>query len=203
MTPEERLDTQLRELVELAALVNSTLDPREIRRSAVEASTRLVGAERASLLLLESRRKQLYFEVALGDETDTLKRVRMVPGEGIAGSVLATCTPEIIADVQADARHLGLADTDTGYVTRTMLAIPLSCHGEPVGVLEIINKRGGHFTAADLELGVALGNHIAVAVENARLYERLRKGYLEAWVYAALLAALLVGLGGWLLAVTS
>ena len=200
MTPEERLDAQMAELVEVTALVTSSLDPAQIRRRAVEAAVRLVDAERASLLLTEKRGGRLYFEVALGDGTEALSRARLVPGQGIAGSVLASCTPEIVADVASDPRQLAGADAATGYVTRSMLAVPLTCRGEVLGVLEIINKREGAFTARDLELAAALAGQVAIAVQNARLFGRLRSAYFETWVYAALLAAVLMAAGGWLLA---
>lgn len=201
MTPEQRLNAQVAEFVELSALVSSSLDPRVIRRRAVEAAARLVDAERASLLLLDGKRRWLYFEVALGDGTESLRRMHLEPGEDIAGSVLATCRGEIVNDVQADPRHRSGTDTDTGFVTRTMLAIPLTCHAETLGVLEIINKREGLFGEEDLAVATALAGQIAIAVENATLYERLRRAYLETWVYAALLAAVLMAAGGWLLAV--
>lgn len=200
MTTQEQTTVQLAELVELSALVTSSLDPAVIRRRAVEAATRLVDAERASLLLLEKRGRRLYFEVALGEDTDVLTHVLMVPGQGIAGSVLASCAPEIIDDVRADARHISQADAETGYVTRTMLAIPLACRGETLGVLEIINKREGAFTERDLEVATALAGQVAIAVQNARLFASLRSAYLETWVYAALLAGVLMAAGGWLLA---
>jgi GAF domain-containing protein len=192
-------DTRLAELVELAALVTSSLDPVDIRRRAVEASTRLVDAERASLLLLEKHRGSLYFEVALGENADVLKRVRIVPGEGIAGNVLTSCTAEIVNDVASDPRHLAQADTSTGFETRSMLCIPLSCRDEPLGVLEVINKRSGEFDDEDLALATALANQIAVAIQNARLYERLRRSALETWIYSALLSAIFITLGAWII----
>ncbi len=201
MTREDVLDAQLRELAELSALVTSTLEPKEIRRRAMEAATRLIDAERASLLLLEKRGGRLYFEVALGDDSNKLSRMRIVPGEGIAGSVLASCAPEIVPDAASDPRHLNAVDSRTGYVTRDILAVPLTCQGERLGVLEIINKRTGSFTTRDLELATTLASQVAIAVQNARLYERLRSAYLEAWLYAAALALALTIAGAWLVSV--
>ncbi|MHB9003045.1 MAG: GAF domain-containing protein, partial [Coriobacteriia bacterium] len=96
---------QLRELIGVSALVTSSLDAREIRRRAVEAATRLVDAERASLLLLDGNGERMYFEVALGDDADMLSKVRMVPGQGIAGSVVQTRAPAVVNDVRSDPRY--------------------------------------------------------------------------------------------------
>ena len=189
---------QLREIIEVSALITSSLDPREVRRQAVEAATRLVDAERASLLLVERAGGRLYFEVALGEDTDELSRVRLIPGQGIAGSVLQSCTPVIVNDVQSDSRYCPDLDTRTGFVTRSMICAPLSCKGEALGVLEVINKRSAEFDEGDLAVVNALANEIAIAVENSRLYERLRRSLIEMSVYATIFATVFVVVGYWL-----
>ncbi len=198
MSDESTKAHQLREIVTFSSLVTSSLDPREVRRRAVEASTRLVGAERASLLLIEGRGKRLYFEVALGEDSDKLERVRLVPGQGIAGMVAADRTPLIVNDVQSDPRYLKDIDASTGFVTRSMICVPVACRGQLLGVLQVINKSGGDFDGDDLAVVSALGNQIAIGLENARLHERLRRSFIEMWVYAAMLVIVLVTVGWWL-----
>lgn len=198
MTDECVKADQLQEIVTLSSLVTSSLDPREIRQRAVEASTRLVGAERASLLLLEGKGDRLYFEVALGTDAEKLERVRIVPGQGIAGSVARSCQAVVINDVQADPRYWAGLDQQTGFVTRSMICVPLACKGQTLGVLQVINKIDGAFTAADEQLISTLGNQIAIGIENARLHERLRHNFLEMWIYAAVLVAVLLVAGWWL-----
>lgn len=190
---------QLRELIGVSALITSSLDAGEIRRRAVEAATRLVDAERASLLLIDGTGERMYFEVALGDDTNVLSKVRMVPGQGIAGSVVQTRAPAVVNDVQADPRYCPDLDAQTKFVTHSMIAVPLSCHSTPLGVLEVINKRSGDFDESDLEIVTALGNHIAIAIENARLYARLRRSFIEMAVYAAVFATVFVAAGFWII----
>lgn len=185
----------LRELMTVASLVTSTLDSKEIRRRSVEAATRLVDAERASLLLVDRKGKDLYFEVALGDDAEHLSRVRIVPGEGVAGTVLDTCEPMIINDVASDPRHLQAVDEAIGFVTRSILGVPVRCKERSLGVLEVLNKRGGGFEDEDIKLISALANQIAVAVENAELYQKVRRAYIETWLYAAISAAVFVAIG--------
>ena len=198
MTDECVKAEQLREIVTLSSLVTSSLDPREIRRRAVEASVRLVGAERASLLLLEGKGDRLYFEVALGEDAEKLERVRIIPGQGIAGAVARSCQPVVINDVQADPRYWAGVDQQTGFVTRSMICVPLACKGQTLGVLQVMNKADGAFTDDDLQLISTLGNQIAIGIENARLHERLRHNFLEMWIYAAVLVAVLLAAGWWL-----
>ena len=79
---------QLTTLMEMASLVNSTLDTHEIRKRAIEAATALLGAEAGSLLLVDQETGELFFEVALGEKGDRLKEIRLKPGQGIAGWVV-------------------------------------------------------------------------------------------------------------------
>lgn len=199
MSGDTRLKAeQLREIIDVSALITSSLDPKEIRRRAVEAATRLVDAERASLLLASGRNHHMYFEVALGDESGELARVSMVPGQGIAGTVLSTGTPIIVDDVQSDPRHCADIDQKTGFAPRTMICAPLICKGTTLGVLQVINKRSGDFDEEDLAIVTALANQIAIAVENARLYRRLRRSFLETAAYVAIFATAFIAAGLWL-----
>lgn len=204
MTTDERLTAdRLSEMAGVSSLIVSSLDEREVRRRAVEAATRLLGAERASLLLVDTRANRLYFEVALGEDAGRLERVRLVPGQGIAGSVLQTCTPVIVNDVPNDPRYFPDLDARTGFTTRSMICAPLSCKGEPLGVLEVINKVDGTFDDEDLAVATMLANQIAIAVENARLYRRARRAFIEAAVYASLLAAGFIAGGALILSLGS
>lgn len=189
---------QLREIIEVSALITSSLDPDEIRRRAVEAAARLVDAERASLLLVDGRRHDMYFAVALGDDSGQLTRVRMTPGDGIAGSVLDSCRAVIVNDVQADSRHRSDLDASTGFTARSMICAPLACKDEPLGVIQVMNKRNGDFDDDDLAALGILANQIAIAVENGLLYRRLRRSFMETAAYATAFSAFFVIAGFWL-----
>ena len=199
MTDDRLTASRLREIIEVSALITSTLDPLEIRRRAVEAAARLAGAERGSLLLIDRRAKRLYFEVALGDDTSDLSRIAMVPEQGIAGSVVLSRTPVIVNDVHADDRYDPSFDAKSGFRTRSMVCVPVSYKDRPLGVLEVINKLDGEFDQSDLEVTAALANHIAIALDNARAHARLRRSFAEVAVYAALSALAFAAAGSWIL----
>lgn len=199
MTDDRLTADRLRELVEVSALITSTLDPLEIRTRAVEAAARLANAERASLLLIDRRGRRLYFEVALGEDAERLSRVAMEPGQGIAGSVVLSRTPVIVNDVRADERYDSRFDAASGFTTRSMICVPVSYKERPLGVLEVINKHRGEFDESDLEVTSALANHIAIALDNARAHARVRRSFAEVAVYAALSALVFVAAGLWVL----
>ncbi|ABQ26131.1 metal dependent phosphohydrolase [Geotalea uraniireducens Rf4] len=164
-------------LMELATLINTSLDPKEIRTRAIEAGITLMDAEAGSLLLIDRVTNELYFEVALGEKGELLKEVRMTLGEGFAGWVARTGEPLIVDDVQNDPRFYRKADEKSRFVTRNLIAAPLRVKGKTLGVLEVMNKHNGAFTAEDMELFVSLANQVAPAVENAYLYEDLRETF--------------------------
>jgi HD-GYP domain-containing protein (c-di-GMP phosphodiesterase class II) len=165
------------ELMELSALINSTLDGREIRTRAMEAAKRLVGAETASLLLVDQEKKELFFEVALGEKGTLLKEIRLKFGQGIAGWVAVNGEPLIVGNVYDDPRFYREADEKSSFVTRDMICVPVRFRERILGVLEVINKREGKFGEDDLRILVALSNQVAIAVENSNLYARLREAF--------------------------
>lgn len=175
---DDRLVRQLEELMELSALVNSTLDTAVVRRRAVEAATRLVDAERGSLLLVEPESGELVFEVALGDEA-VFGEARLARGEGIAGWVAETGDAAIVHDVRSDPRFCGGLDERSEFVTRDMVCVPVTSRGRVIGVLQAINRRDGSFDERDAELLTVLGHQVAIAIENAGLYSDLKETFYE------------------------
>ena len=83
--------------------------------------------------------------------------------------------PEIINAVRQDKRWSPSMDAHSGFVTRSILAVPMLLKGRLVGVLEAINKRAGDFTDTDLRVFEAFASQAAVAIDNARLFSSLRE----------------------------
>lgn len=166
--------------MELANVLNSTLDQREVRKRAMEAATSLVDAEVGSLLLVDQKTQDLFFEVALGEKGERLKQIRLKMGEGIAGWVAQQNEPALVNDVANDPRHFKKAGVITQFVTRNMICVPVRSKGRVIGVLQAINKKdGGLFTEEDLENFWTLSNQVAIALENANLYEELKETFLS------------------------
>ncbi|MDP3542045.1 MAG: ATP-binding protein [Elusimicrobiota bacterium] len=160
-------------LLEVGRLLSSKLELGSLLTSVLELSTKVVDAESASLLLLDEKTQELYFDVALGLGPDAAK-VRLKLGQGIAGSVAKSREPEIINAVRQDPRWSPAMDAQSGFVTRSILAVPMLIKGHLVGVLEAINKNGGDFTEADRLAFEAFASQAAVAIDNARLFTSLK-----------------------------
>jgi putative nucleotidyltransferase with HDIG domain len=101
-------------------------------------------------------------------------------GQGVAGYVAQTLKPLIVKDAQHDSRFNKDIDTETGFVTRSILCIPLVTKGECLGVLEVINKVDNTlFCDADLELLSTLGTQISSAIDNANMYGQMKSLFLS------------------------
>jgi GAF domain-containing protein len=137
-----------------------------------------VSAEAASVLLLDDEQENFRFYQVEGPAKPVLAGATFPVDQGLAGSVLHTQQPEIINDVHSDARFLEKVDTESGFRTRNMIAIPLTAGEEQVGVLEVLNKaEDGAFIEEDLLLLVSVAEEIAFAIRNAKVFEYVVNTY--------------------------
>lgn len=162
---EQRVSRALREV---GTALGATLDLDELLELILAKLTELVEADRATLYLLDEAHGELVSRVVAGGE---VRSVRMKVGHGVAGLVAQTGEPIRIEDAYRDPRFEREWDLLTGYRTSNMLAAPLKNHvGRTMGVLQVLNKRGGHgFTSDDEAILSALGTQAAVAIDNSRL----------------------------------
>ncbi len=161
-------------LVNLSTLINSSLNIQEVLENALNCVEQFLGAEVSSMFEVDKSAGELYFRLARGPMATQIKGLRLKIGEGIAGWVAQTEKPLICTDALADPRFCHAFDAQSGFKTRSILCVPLKARDRLIGVLEVINKKdGGNFAANDLELLTILGNQIGIALDNARLYQRL------------------------------
>lgn len=175
--PRSTRVVQLETLLELSGMVNSAMEISEVRQRAIEAATRLVDCEVASLLFIDEDTGGLYFDVALGDRGEAIKKVHLARGQGIAGWVADRNQPVIINDPQNDPRFFKDADKKSGFLTRNIVCVPINTKARIIGVLQAINKNGAQFSRNDQQLLTGLSNQIAVAIENVRLYDDLKESF--------------------------
>jgi two-component system, NtrC family, sensor histidine kinase HydH len=166
----------LRNMVQLSSLVNSSLDTQEALNNALMSVEQSVNAEVSSIFEVDKVQGELFFRLARGPGAEKIKALRLPIGEGIAGWVAQTEKPLICPDAYLDARFSRQFDAQSGYQTRSILCVPLKSQDRLIGVLEVLNKKDGQdFTEDDLEVLTMLGNMIGPALENAQLYGRLKE----------------------------
>jgi signal transduction histidine kinase len=165
----------LRNLVQLSSLINSSLETPEVLNNALMSVEQSLNAEVSSIFEVDQVKGELFIRLARGPGSDKIKTLRLKIGEGIAGWVAQTEKPLICPDPYADARFSRHFDDKSGFRTRSILCVPLKSRDRLVGVVEVINKKEAQgFTAEDLEVLIMLGNMIGPALENAHLYSRLK-----------------------------
>jgi diguanylate cyclase (GGDEF)-like protein len=159
-------------LTDIVKTANSILEPRKVIEAIMQKIQQLVPSEAWSMLMVDEERGELTFELALGAKGKDVSAFRLKMGEGIAGWVAQTGKPAIVNDTQRDPRFARRFDTKTQFQTRSVLCAPLISRGRTIGVVEIINKLGGRFTRADLDILLTLVEPCAIAIENAMLFQR-------------------------------
>ncbi|MBN1617387.1 MAG: sigma 54-interacting transcriptional regulator [Spirochaetales bacterium] len=171
------IDTEkLNALIEINTLINSNYsDINALLAHILESAMRLVSGDASSLLLVDSNRKTLRFEIALGPKGLEAKKFVVKMDEGIAGWVVKNNRSLIVNDVANDPRFSPAVQQSTGYKTQNMLAIPMRVKDECIGVIEILNKGTANgFCHEDLEVLEIMANQAAIAYQNARYLQRSR-----------------------------
>ena len=156
-----------------------------VLRSIVEATVALFGAEAASLALHDPATDRLVFEVAAGEHGQGVVGLAIESGQGVAGYVFSTGQPLALSDVARDARFGRETAAQTGYVPRSLIAVPLVDDEGILGVLEVLDKRGDSgFDLRDVELATVFARQATIAIRSSRI-ERDTASLLRAVLIAA------------------
>jgi len=169
---------ELSALLKSSALINSSLQTTDVLNFAMKAAEEFMEAEASSVFELDSEKGEIFVRLARGEKGGFIQARRLKPGEGIAGWVIQNGEPVIVEDVQKEGRFSDRFDKETGFRTRSLICVPLTIREKTVGAIQVINKKNGaSFTEEDTELLTALGQQIAVALDNAKLYQRLEENF--------------------------
>ena len=159
--------------VALRAAVAGRLEPvagEPILRSVLDTAVALFDAAAASLALHDPQTDKLVFRVVAGAAGTGALGLEIRADEGIAGYVFRTGQPLAVADVAADPRFGRAAAEASGYVPRSILAVPLIDDAGSIGVLEAIDKRDGStFGLRDLDLASVLARQATIAIRASRV----------------------------------
>jgi PAS domain S-box-containing protein len=159
-------------LYDVGHMLISTLDLTKVLRVIMEAAVGMLHVEAGSVLLVDEQTGELEFMAAVGAGSEQLPGLRLPAGAGIAGRALREGRSLLIDDTQHDDHFYDSVDQQTGVSTQRLIATPLRVKDRLIGVMEVINKRHGSFTAADVRVLDQLAPTAATAIDNARLYAR-------------------------------
>jgi diguanylate cyclase (GGDEF)-like protein len=175
--------TELRQQVERLSLFHevgkalfSTLDLQKILQTVMEKISDLLQPDTWSLLMVDEKAQELYFEIAIGQGAEKLKDVRLKLGEGIAGWVAEHGEPVLLEDVRSDNRFRLRIDEFTQPNTHSVLCVPIKGREPLLGVIELANSLGKrNFSQEHIPTLKSLADYAAIALENARYVQRMHE----------------------------
>jgi len=168
-------DEQIGAIHRITSALGGIVRQQALIRQALETSLEVGQAGAGSIILHDEDRDKLVFTHVVGPTADQLLGMEMDPDQGIAGAVFQSGELRVSEDVSTEAEHDSEIGEKVHYRTRNMVTVPLkSVEGDPIGVMQVLNKADAIFTEADVDVLAILGAQIASAIETSRLHERAR-----------------------------
>jgi adenylate cyclase len=157
---------------EVVADIISEIDLRKILEKVMAEATRMLDSDRSTLFLNDEKTNELFSIIATGLG---VQEIRIPNHEGIAGTVFTSKETVNIPYAYADLRFNPGFDRKTGYFTKSVLCVPVTNKsGKTIGVIQMLNKRRGHFTEEDEVRLKRFTTQISIALENAKRFNDLQ-----------------------------
>jgi len=160
---------QLTTLFALGREVTSVLDLEELLPKIPQLIARLTHFTAFGLYLLDEKRQELSIAYSVGYPEAIARTLRVKVGEGLVGTAAAEGHPLLVNDVHVDPRYVEAVPG-----SNSELVVPLRRKGRVIGALNLLSDTPGQFTEGDEEILRQFAAHVAVAIENARLFEQER-----------------------------
>ena len=173
-TPPNPLPADLRQIVitlfELGREVTSVLDLDELLQKTPQLIARLTRYTAFAVYLLDEKAGELAVAYSVGYPEDVVRTLRLKVGQGLVGAAVAEGRPLVVNNVHADPRYVEAVPGSNAE-----LVVPLRRKGRVIGALNLLSDQLDQFTGTDEMMMRQFGAHVAVAIENARLFEHERK----------------------------
>src|SRR6201988_673071 len=156
-------------LAEIGEEVNASLDLDEVLAHAAVLIKKHIDYELFGVLMMDGDGAYLTHRFAIGYPPGLAENLKVPIGQGITGTAAKTGHPVRVSDVSKDSRYINAIDS-----VRSELAVPLMFRGKCVGVLDIQSQHLDYFTKDQQNILAVLANRLAVAIENARLFQQVR-----------------------------
>ena len=167
-TPEASAEV-LATLTEIGEEVNASLDLDEVLAHTAVLIKRHIDYEYFGVLMVDGDGTYLVHRFAIGYPPGLAENLRVPVGQGITGTAAATGHPVLVSDTSQDPRYINAIES-----VRSELAVPLMFRGKCVGVLDIQSQQPDYFTKEQQKILSLLASRLAVAIENARLFQKVR-----------------------------
>jgi sigma-B regulation protein RsbU (phosphoserine phosphatase) len=166
LKPETHVQVE-RLLLEVADVVNTTLDLDTTLRRVAEVVRKVIDYEIFAILLLNEKTQELRFRFQVGYPREVAERARIKVGEGVTGRAAQSREAVLVDDVTKQDGYIAAVPN-----VRSELAIPLILKGRVIGVIDLEAREPGYFTDEHKRLLTLIASRMAVGIENAQLYTR-------------------------------
>jgi phosphoserine phosphatase RsbU/P len=157
-------------LFELGREVTSVLDLHDLLAKLPQLIARITKFHAFAVYLLDTEAGELHIAYSVGYPEDVARKLRLKVGAGLVGAAVAEGLPLLVNDVRSDPRYV-----EAVAGSEAELVVPLRRKGRVIGALNLLADTAGQFTDVDEAMLRQFGAHVAVAIENARLFERERE----------------------------
>jgi phosphoserine phosphatase RsbU/P len=168
-TPPPRVDVESL-LIEVADVLNTTLDLDTLLQRVAEVVKRVIDYEIFSILLLNERAQELRFRFQIGHLPEVAERIRVKVGEGVTGRAVQERRAILVDDVSKDSNYIEAVPR-----VHSELAVPLINKNRVIGVMDLEARERAYFKEEHARVLSLIASRIAVSIENARLYTRIVK----------------------------
>ena len=169
-TPRATETELLSTLFELGREVTSVLDLADLLEKIPQLIARLTRFSAFSVYLLDEARQELHIAYAVGYPQDVVRTLRLKVGQGVVGAAVEQGRPILVNDIGSEPRFVGPLRNMV-----SQLAVPMRRKGRVIGALNLLSEHAGAFTDQDEALLRQFAAHVAVAIENARLFRSERR----------------------------
>ena len=165
---ESRQMDHLRVFHDVARALTSSLELEEILGAIMDKMAQFFGPERWSMLMVDDKSGELYYAIAVGENAESLKGLRVPLGEGVAGWVASTGNPLVVPDVALDPHWSAFANKHPDLRIKSIACVPVRSGNKTLGVIQLLNSKLDLLSEYSISFLRILCDYAAIAIQNAR-----------------------------------
>ncbi len=176
---EQRVQ-ELMSLLEAFKQLNSNIEIEDVFQNILLQMVNVLDAEAGTLWVLGPARDVIKAVAAHGESSSKILHFEMAAGEGVVGQVIASGVEQLLGEASENPYWAKWVDSSSGFVTKSMITVPLSAKGNVLGALQLLNKNGsGQFSEQDMRIALALASQSALALHNSQMFDEVSRMLLS------------------------